>query len=353
MKSKNLPFFFNHDKNEQISGEIVLSDLIFPPNDLQRNRCYRAGRLVVAKNRKIEILLGHSPASTALIYLTKLRISSQFAKLVGLKRQYKKEITIPGQLILGPLRTQIMGCGVRDLLNSSYVKKILFDYEPSQIAIFPVLREGIKYQIPDALFNNYGCYLDEIVVGANHVVDESVAIYKRRLKISQFKDGDLTIQQRERIEVAFIGDSFASGIALIEIINRIQERFQNIKQIEIVAPLATLLGLARLAAYTNPRINIRVHIFETILNALAPDYYFSAHFTTPELHVCPHLEEEYRHWWGLNKEGVSLADTVCAGFGWSEAFFNPRKQIEMINQELLTRHKLKLRDVFERHIIKN
>ena len=77
---------------------------------------------------------------------------------------------------------------------------------------------------------------------------------------------------------------------------------------------------------------MRVHCFETLLNALPPDYYYSAHFNIPELHIRPDLEAAYRHWWGQDAQGNWIADTACAGYGWSEVFYSPRKQIQMINE---------------------
>ena len=56
-----------------------------------------------------------------------------------------------------------------------------------------------------------------------------------------------------------------------EVIARVSERFENLERIEVVSPFATIRGLCRLAqAETARRIHLRVHVFETILNALAP-----------------------------------------------------------------------------------
>jgi hypothetical protein len=44
-----------------------------------------------------------------------------------------------------------------------------------------------------------------------------------------------------------VGDSIASGIVMLGVLGHVQRRFDNIAQVEIVAPFATLRGLARLA----------------------------------------------------------------------------------------------------------
>ena len=64
----------------------------------------------------------------------------------------------------------------------------------------------------DAIFENYGCYCDEIVLDAHHVFDSSVPVYNRTVELTLFKDKDLDNQQKEKIAVAFFADSIASLI---------------------------------------------------------------------------------------------------------------------------------------------
>jgi hypothetical protein len=64
------------------------------------------------------------------------------------------------------------------------------------------------------------------------------------------------------------------------------------------------------------------------------------------------LDAEYRAWWGKDSEGKSIADTACAGYGWSEAFYSPRKQIQMMNSQLQARHGLTIADIVKRNISK-
>ena len=53
---------------------------------------------------------------------------------------------------------------------------------------------------------------------------------------------------------------------------------------------------------------------------------------------------------GKDDAGNCIADTACAGYGWSEVFFSPRKQIQMINSQLQTRHNLTITDIIRRNI---
>jgi hypothetical protein len=140
-------------------------------------------------------------------------------------------------------------------------------------------------------------------------------------------------------------------MVLKEVITRVQERFDHLQRIEVIAPLATLRGLSRIArSGTAQGVPIRLHVFETILNALPPDYYYSAHYNNPEFHIVPDQERIYRDWWGQDTQGNFIADTACAGYGWSEVFFSPRKQIEMINAELAARHGLTIADIVRRNL---
>ena len=46
---------------------------------------------------------------------------------------------------------------------------------------------------------------------------------------------------------------------------------------------------------------------------------------------------------------VEIAETACAGYGWSEVFYSPRKQIQMMNGQLGSRHGLNIADIVRRN----
>ena len=185
---------------------------------------------------------------------------------------------------------------------------------------------------------------------AHHVFDSSVPVFNRSVEFTLFKDKDLDRQQKENISVAFIADSIASGLVMKEVITKIKERFERIEQVEVIAPLATIRGLCNICQSTVARdVRIRIHVFETLLNALPPDYYYSSHFNDAELHIQPDLESHYRAWWGKDRNDRFIADTACAGYGWSEVLYSPRKQIAMINNQLESRHGLTIADIVRRN----
>jgi hypothetical protein len=344
------PFHFADSAHEQIAGAVTLDDV--SALAAQADTSFRAGRLDLDDGRGIELVLGHSPATAEFMYLRRARPEPQLFDLLGLQGVVtdKLQIWLPGQITLGAPRAQISGQAIRDVLRSPAMQSAIGQHSQDEIVILPVLREAAKFQMAEGLYENYGIYCDEALLDSHHVYDPTVAGYSRRVETTILKDQDISPQQRAGKRLALVGDSIASGIVMLGVLTHVGRRFDHIDQVEIVAPFATLRGLARLAAYSSPHFRIRVHIFETLLNALPPDYYYSAHFAEPAFHIRPDLEAQYRAWWGDDAAGNNIADTACAGYGWSEAFFNPRKQIQMIDEQLLARHQLTIADVVKRNL---
>jgi hypothetical protein len=286
------------------------------------------------------------------MYLCQMTVQEHLFELLGLAAPAASplQMRLPGQIILGAPRASLVAPAIRDTLSSPAVKAAIKACSQDEVVVLPVLREGAKFQLAEALFENYGYYCDEAILDSHHVFDPTVPRYHRRVETTILKDQDISPRQREGKRLAVVGDSIASGIVMLGVLSHVGRRFDNIRQIEIVAPFATLRGLARLAYFASPRFSIRVHVFETILNALPPDYYYSAHFPDPGFHIRPDLEEEYRDWWGTDDEGNYIADTACAGYGWAEAFFNPRKQLQMIDEQLSERHGLTIGQVVWRNL---
>ncbi|HVN52856.1 MAG TPA: hypothetical protein VMT46_00905 [Anaerolineaceae bacterium] len=347
------PFAFTEDDANEIKGSLDLEE----PLPFENNRgsgFFRPGRLTLEGCESLNLVFYHSQATAALMYLRNLPVDRRLMEFTGLDADYvaqTRQLILPGQLCLGSHRSKLMGAAISDVIGSPAMSARLKGCQQQNIAVFPIAREGLKYQATEAIFDNYGFYCDEIILDAHHVFDSSVPVYNRKVEMTLFKDKDLDISQKQNIAVAFIADSIASGLVMKETILKVKERFSAIERIEVLAPLATIRGLSRLArGDCAQKLGTRVHVFETILNALPPDYYYSAHYNVPELHIRPDLEKEYREWWGRDSAGNWIADTACAGYGWSESFFSPRKQIEMINSQLESRHQLKIAEIIERNI---
>ncbi len=347
------PIEYTEEDASLVRGTLLLENAVSYPLNSRGSGFYRPGKIKLEGGAELDLALYHNDATAKFIYLRDERTDADLLKLIGLEQgeiAKIKSLRLPGQLCLGSERTRLIGRAIQGVLGAPNIRTSIARQRQENIAIFPIAREGLKYQVAEALFENHGFYCDEIVLDAHHVFDQSVPVYSRKVEMTLFKDKDLDQQQHEIITTAFIADSIASGLVMREVIEQVYRRFHHIQQVEVISPFATIRGLCRIARRDNLRhIPIRVHSFETLLNALPPDFYYSAHINLPALHIRPDLEQQYRAWWGQDGQGNWIADTACAGYGWSEVFYSPRKQIEMMNGELRSRHGLTIADIVRRN----
>lgn len=350
------PFQFNEEDHTQIKGDLILDEPLPYQGLPDGSGSFRTGRINISPEINLELVFYHNHSTASFIYLQDEYCNPHAFRIIGLKDvEIKKHcpLTLPGQLCMGSHRTNLIGDAMQTIFAAPPLKKTILAHQQHNLAVFPIAREGLKYQVAEAIFNNYGYYCDEVILDAHHVFDNTVPLYNRKVEMTLFKDKDLDQHQHENISVAFIADSIASGLVMRETITEIKRRFKNLERVEVIAPLATIRGLSRIAdSECRNGVKVRVHIFETILNALPPDYYYSAHHNIPDMHIRPDLEEAYRAWWGQDAQGNMIADTACAGYGWSEVFYSPRKQIEMINGELEQRHNTTIADIIRGNLAK-
>jgi len=347
------PIDFSEDVQTPMKGSLILEKpLPYLTKKPEGSGFYRPGKITLNGAGGLELMLYHTPSTARFIYIERRRPEFRLLEYVGLSKEELAgvdSLLLPGQIWMGASRANLMWKAMQDIFNAPPLRKTITSFKQENLAVFPIAREGLKYQVPEAIYETYGYYTDEVVLDAHHVFDSSVPVYNRKVEMTIFKDKDLDQPQHDNVKVAFIADSIASGLVMKEVITRIKERFRNLERVEVLSPLATIRGLSRIAESESKNgVKVRVHIFETILNALPPDFYYSAHFNIPEFHIRPDLETEYREWWGQDDLGNMIADTSCAGYGWSEAFYSPRKQIEMINSQLNSRHNLTIADIIRR-----
>ena len=354
MANFTYPFHFTEDDQSQINGDLILEKPLPYQSQSHGSGFYRPGQIVLSADIHLDLVFYHNPATASFIYLQEEGLAANALEIIGLNTEEIAQcgqLAFPGQLCMGAQRTGLIGRAMQTIFAAAPLKEVVLSGQQHNLAIFPIAREGLKYQVSEAIFENYAYYCDEIVLDAHHVFDNTVPVYNRKVEMTLFKDKDLDQKQHENITVAVIADSIASGLVMRETITEVKKRFRNLERVEVISPLATIRGLSRIAdTECRNGVKVRVHVFETILNALPPDYYYSAHFHVPELHIRPDLEERYRAWWGQDVSGNWIADTACAGYGWSEVFYSPHKQIEMINEELGARHGLTISDVIRRQL---
>ena len=351
MSQFKYPFEFCEDESHKITGSLELENPL-PYQHHTGSGFFRPGRLIINDAPQLDIVLYHNAFTSKFIYLRDCAPDANLFDLIGLESpKIGSTQKMPGQLCLGSERSQLIGGAVSSIIGAAPLEESFKNHHQQNLAVFPIAREGLKYQVTEAIYLNHGFYCDEVVLDAHHVFDSSVPVYNRTVELTLFKDKDLDQAQKKNIAVAFLADSIASGLVMKEVVTRVSERFENLKQIEVISPLSTIRGLCRLAqSKATTQTPVRVHVFETLLNALPPDYYYSAHFADPRFHMQPELEEEYRAWWGKDDSGNDIADTACAGYGWSEVFYSPRKQIQMMNSQLTVRHNLTIADIVKRNL---
>lgn len=341
----NYSFNFCENADASICGQLLLESPF-----IHNNISFRKGMIEVENGNVMEVIFTHSRATTAFIYTSEQNISSSYRAILGYEADSERErVVLPGQLILGAERTALVQQGIADLLQSPALEELFKVKKQENIITLPVLREGMKYGLTEKIFENYGYYCNEVVSDAHHTVDEAETIYRRKVTQTLFKDADLTERGRRQVDTAMVADSIASGTVLLGVIKSLGQRLEGIKQLELISPLATLRGLARIAWYASKQQKIRAHVFETLLNPLPPDFYYSAHFPESQFHIDADAQSAYQKWWGEDGRGQKIADTACAGYGWSEAFFAPEKQIQMIEEELQERHGLTINTIISRN----
>jgi hypothetical protein len=350
MKNFHYSFNLTTESTERLEGILHLKIPIIS-QDSSEDFSYRSGKIELG-NKSVELVLVHSTASANLVYLYRAKLNQQFINLLDLNQKVEvgDELVLPGQLLLGAARTKVMGEGTKDIVRTPLLTKIFHENPPDKIAVFPIFREGIRYQVVEALYAVYANYYNEIMIDAHHISDKTIPGYNRRVGSVKFFDRDVTDEQMDKVNIAVVADSISGGVVLLGVLEELQKRCPNLSQVEVIAQFATLRGLARLAAYTSPQLSIRVHTFETILNSLEPNYYYAAHFREPEMHILPSLEKEYQDWWGKDKNGKKIANSLCAGFGWSFVYFTPEKQIQVIDHHLQSKHSMTLPDVISHNI---
>ena len=192
-------FEISDNDQERISGRICLDDPVKDDEEL----VYRAGCCELDSGQNVELNLTHSAATAGFIYTHECELTPGFFEIVGLEPDIDwdgiKRITLPGQLVMGAERTRLIGRGVRDTLKAPCLREMMEGGSQENVVAISVLREGIKYQIADAILDTYGYFCDEVLTDAHHTLDETVSSYRRRVLISLFKDDDLTGDQRELV----------------------------------------------------------------------------------------------------------------------------------------------------------
>ncbi|MEM8488388.1 MAG: hypothetical protein AAF564_22760, partial [Bacteroidota bacterium] len=202
-------FDFTNASEPEIQGKLHLMPPKLVGATKSSSDAYREGTLALDNGRGLEVLLYHNPYTTAFFYLGEVAISPQLSGLFGLPAALGEvgRVQLPGQFILGGHRTRVVHRAVAAMMQAPPWVSLLADAAQDTLAVFPILREGAKYGIVEALCDDYNYVADEILVDAHHVDAPDVPGYGRRTRIAVFKDNDLNQDQRDAMTTAIVGDS--------------------------------------------------------------------------------------------------------------------------------------------------
>lgn len=298
---------------------------------------HRTGRLVLDSGRSLSLVCRHSAAAAALTYLHQIQIDDDWRRLIGLPNQTGSQtMTAPAQFVLGNERARLLSRGIRDMLNTTDLNGTLKQIASEHIAAIPILREGAHFGLSDNLRTTCGYDIEELPITARRAeTSQQIAL--------SFQDQILTDAHRERMALALVGGNISNGQAHTAILDFLHRRFPRLTRVELLAPQASLQGMARLLAFASPGLTLRAHLFETPLDG-------DAHFPHPEFHIRPDLASVYRAWWGRDPMGFPIATMPCAGIDGAIPLFDPLRQIRILNTLLKERHRTTLSRIFTRYL---
>ena len=149
---------------------------------------YRKGTLALENGRELDVALYHNPHTSAFMYLSEVPLTPQLGRLLRLPAHLLAldSLRMPGQFILGSFRTRVVQQAVASMFETPIWHALLEQADQDALASFPVLREGGKYGISEALCDVYRYLAEEILVDAHHVDDPAVPGYGRRTRIAVF-----------------------------------------------------------------------------------------------------------------------------------------------------------------------
>ena len=215
------PFSFQEDLFNQMTGMLELHEPFSYPINTQENGFCRHGRIRLEDGKGMDLVLYHNQATTKFMYMRDWRVEKHLLEIIGADpalAEAHEMVRFPGQLCLGPKRTKMIGEAMDAMLIAPVFASTFEKYGQENFAVFPIAREGLKYKVHEAIYENYGLYCDEIVLDAHHVFNSAVPVLNRSVEFTLFKDKDLDQKQKENIAVAFVADSIASGLVMKEVI---------------------------------------------------------------------------------------------------------------------------------------
>ena len=151
-------FAFTEEDNSQVRGRLELEQPLPYQIDNQGSGFYRPGRLILEGYSSLEVVLYHNPATQAFMYL---RNAPPCPKPV---RDHRHG---PANRAVQPAGPVVPGRRTRQADRTSHAGYLPLarnaphpaPYGQQNLAVFPIAREGLKYQVAEAIYDNFGLLL--------------------------------------------------------------------------------------------------------------------------------------------------------------------------------------------------
>ena len=136
------PIDYADDAHGRILGELTLDDC--PANIETGDTVCRSGRLSLQSGQQLDLVLTHSPATAGFMYLHQMPVQSHLFELLDLPMPSPApaQLALPGQIILGAPRTNLVGSAIRDAMSSPPFRAAVAAGSQDEVVVLPVLREG-------------------------------------------------------------------------------------------------------------------------------------------------------------------------------------------------------------------
>ena len=154
-------FLFSEVSDRPVKGCLELEQPLLYREMSGGSGFYRLGKLSLEEGAGLDLVLYNNQATAKFIYLRTAPVDLNLAHLIGLQPEdvsHLSNIVLPGQLCMGSVRANLIGQAIRNLVSAPALKPVLASHHQQNLAVFPIAREGLKYQVAEAIFDNYGYF---------------------------------------------------------------------------------------------------------------------------------------------------------------------------------------------------
>lgn len=236
------------------------------------------------------------------------------------------------RLHTGPLRSMDVATATYQSLQLASVRQKIekLSNPDSELVVVDLLREGPKAQVQDALYWIYKIKPTTALMSITHVADDSTSLGRKAvIQQPNFEGID-----PEQVKTVILSDPIAGGVTQFFALEYLRNKFENLKDVVIVAPhLAAYGGLALCEYAEEKKLSLTILGFGALLQSVPPEMYFSP---TPVEKVEWFADE--RHAKVVEFLYGGAASKLCVAGNWTAMFLAPSLGVQWFSDELKTVH---------------